>query len=48
MICSVQVGYFTIETKEVACIGYNGFIFSQSYSGEKRNLLYSIRAVSFV
>ena len=30
------IGYSTIETKEVACIGYNGFLFPHEYSGEGR------------
>ena len=30
----VQVRYITIETNEVARIGYNGFLFPRSYSGE--------------
>jgi hypothetical protein len=29
----VQVRYIIIETKEVARIGYNGFLFPHSYSG---------------
>jgi hypothetical protein len=28
--------YSTIETKEVARIGYNGFLFPHEYSGEGR------------
>ena len=43
--------YSTIETKEAAHMGYNGFIFPHKYSGEgrgeyecgKRNPLYPIR-----
>jgi hypothetical protein len=31
---NVQVRYITIETNEVARIGYNGFLFPRSYSGE--------------
>ena len=30
----VQVRYIIIETKEVARIGYNGFLFPHSYSGD--------------
>ena len=30
----VQVRYITIETKEVVRIGYKGFLFQHSYSGE--------------
>jgi hypothetical protein len=56
----VEVKYITIEIKEAAHIGYSGFIFSHSLSGEgldnsnlgihlrKRNPLYPIRAVSFL
>ena len=53
----VQVRYIIIETKEFGRIGYNGFLFPHSYSGdglhlithaEKRNPLYPIRAASFV
>ena len=48
--------YSTIETKEGAHMGYNGFIFPHKYSGEGRgeyecgkgNPLYPIRATSFV
>jgi hypothetical protein len=29
----VQVRYIIIETKEYACIGYNGFLLPYSYSG---------------
>ena len=28
------IGYNTIETKEAARIGYNGFLFPHEYSGE--------------
>ena len=58
-IIIVQVRYIIIETKEVVRIGYNGFLFPHSYSGDaprpspeyscgKRNPLYPIRAASFV
>ena len=30
------IGYSTIETKEAARIGYNGFLFPHEYSGEGR------------
>ena len=30
----IRIGYSTIETKEVARIGYNGFLFPHEYSGE--------------
>jgi hypothetical protein len=30
------IGYSTIETKEAAHIGYNGFLFPHEYSGEGR------------
>ena len=30
----VQVRYIIIETKEFSRIGYNGFLFSHSYSGD--------------
>jgi hypothetical protein len=30
------IGYSTIETKEVDCIGYNGFLFPHEYSDEGR------------
>ena len=30
------IRYFTIETKEVACNGYNGFLFPHEYSDEGR------------
>jgi hypothetical protein len=30
----ISIGYSTIETKEVARIGYNGFLFPHEYSGE--------------
>ena len=53
-----RIGYSTIETKEAARIGYNGFLFQHEYSGEgrpspeyecgKRNPLCPIRAASFV
>jgi hypothetical protein len=33
----VQVRYIIIETKEVARIGYNGFLFPHSYSGRQIN-----------
>jgi hypothetical protein len=33
-IIIILVRYITIETKEVACIGYNGFLFLHSYSVE--------------
>ena len=33
-IIIVQVSYITIETKEVARISYNGFLFPHEYSGE--------------
>jgi hypothetical protein len=35
-IIIVQVKYITIETKEVARIGYNGFVFPHEYSCEDR------------
>jgi hypothetical protein len=56
----VEVKYITIEIKEAARIGYSGFIFSHSLSGEglgdshlgihqrKRNPLYPMRAISFL
>jgi hypothetical protein len=31
---SVQVRYITIETKEFARIGYNGFLFQHEYLGD--------------
>jgi hypothetical protein len=31
---NVCIGYSTIETKEAARIGYNGFLFPHSYSGD--------------
>jgi hypothetical protein len=31
-----RIGYSTIETKEAARIGYNGFLFQHEYSGEGR------------
>ena len=31
----VQVRYIIIETKEFARIGYNGFLFPHSYSGDR-------------
>ena len=34
LIIIVQVRYITIEIKEVSRIGYNAFLFPQSYSGE--------------
>ena len=54
-----NIRYSTIETKEAARIGYNGFLFPHEYSGEgrgaqpeyecgKRNPLYPIRTTSFV
>jgi hypothetical protein len=33
-IIIVQVRYIIIETKEVAGIGYNGFLFPHEYSGD--------------
>ena len=51
------IRYSTIETKEAARIGYNGFLFQHEYSGEgrapeyscgKRNPLYPIWENSFV
>jgi hypothetical protein len=33
-IIIVQVRYIIIETKEFARIGYNGFLFPHSYSGD--------------
>jgi hypothetical protein len=32
----LSIRYSTIETKEAACIGYNGFLFPHEYSGEGR------------
>jgi hypothetical protein len=32
----ISIGYSTIETKEAARIGYNGFLFPHEYSGEGR------------
>ena len=32
----LSIGYSTIETKEVARIGYNGFLFPHEYSDEGR------------
>ena len=53
-----SIGYSTIEAKEAARIGYNGFLFPHEFSGEgrgaseyscgKRNPLYPIRANYFV
>ena len=34
-IIIVQVIYINIETKEVVRIGYNGFLFPHSYSGDR-------------
>jgi hypothetical protein len=39
----LSIGYSTIETKEAARIGYNGFLFLHEYSCGKRNPLYPIR-----
>ena len=44
---NVCIGYSTIETKEVARIGYNVFLFPHEYSGEGQGA-YPIRANSFV
>jgi hypothetical protein len=38
----ISIRYNTIETKEAARIGYNGFLFPHEYSGEDRG------ATSFV
>ena len=38
----ISIRYSTIETKEAARIGYNGFLFPHEYSGEGRG------ATSFV
>ena len=38
-IIIVQVRYITIEKREAARIGYNGFLFSNSYSGEGRGAI---------
>ena len=35
-ICGICIRYSTIETKETARIGYNGFLFPHEYSGEGR------------
>jgi hypothetical protein len=32
----LSIGYSTIETKEAARTGYNGFLFPHEYSGEGR------------
>jgi hypothetical protein len=34
----ISIGYSTIETKEVARIGNNGFLFPHEYSGESRGM----------
>ena len=34
MKSGICIRYSTIETKEVACIGYNGFRFPHEYSGD--------------
>ena len=34
--CKTSIRYSTIETKEAARIGYNGFLFPHEYSGEGR------------
>jgi len=45
-IIIVQVGYITIETKEVARIGYKGFLFPHSYSGDGLGALVATSADS--
>ena len=30
-LIDIHIRYSTIETKEAACIGYNGFLFSNKY-----------------
>ena len=42
----MQVRYITIEAKEVACIGYNRFLFPHSYLGEGLGANYVIKFVS--
>ena len=37
-----SIRYSTIETKEAARIGYNGFLFPHSYSGDGRTSFVSI------
>ena len=37
----VQIRYIIIETKEFACIEYNGFVFPHEYSGEGRGASFS-------
>jgi hypothetical protein len=44
----ISIGYSTIETKEVARIGYNGFLFPHEYSGEGQKPVISNTATSFV
>ena len=34
---NTSIRYSTIETKEAARIGYNGFLFPHEYSGEGRD-----------
>ena len=36
MFNKICISYSSIETKEVARIGYNGFLFPHEYSGEGR------------
>ena len=45
-IIIVQVRYFTIETKEVARIGYNGFLLPHSYSGDGRGITQAVLHLS--
>jgi hypothetical protein len=35
-----SIGYSTVETKEAARIGYNGFLFPHEYSGEGRGAIF--------
>jgi hypothetical protein len=42
----ISIGYSTIETKEAARIGYNGFLFQHEYSGEGR--IYNSFAGGFI
>jgi hypothetical protein len=37
IVCCTCMRYSTIETKEMARIGYNRFLFPHEYSGESRD-----------
>jgi hypothetical protein len=46
--CGIGYNYIIIETKEFARIGYNGFLFPHSYSGDGLGATHAEKEIRYI